>query len=167
MAATLQFNLTGGSSNTDPDSSLGGVMSTTQVSSTALNNIFDNVDPTEASTGDTEYRFIDVYNSGDATATSVQIYISSNTTSTDTEIQIGQDATNNPHLSSANLETLSNESTAPASPVIIFGTHASGDELDLTDIPSGSAARICIKRVVSAAAGNTSADTATISVIYA
>lgn len=167
MAATLQFNLTGGAGNSDPDASLGGVMSTTEISTTALNNIFDDVDPTEAGTGDTEYRFIDVYNSGDETATSVEIYISSNTSSADTELTIGQDATNNPHLSSADLETLANESTAPASPVITFGLYPEGGKLSLDDIAAGSAARICLKRVVSASATNTSEDTCTIAVVYA
>lgn len=167
MAATLVFRLTGGSSNSDINASLGGVMSSTSVSSTALNNIFDDVSPDEAISGDTEYRFIDVYNSGDDDATSVQIYISSNTTSTDTELQIGQDATNNPHLAATSLETLSDESTAPADPVVSFGTHDSENKLSLSDIPAGYAARICLERVVSSSAGNTSSDSATLAVIYA
>lgn len=167
MAATLQFNITGGASNTDVDASLGGVMSITQMSATALNNIFDDVDPDEATSGDTEYRMIDIYNAGDAAATSVEVYISSQTSSADTELQLGQDATNNPHTSGASLETLSNESTAPASPVITFGTHGDGAKLSLSDIPAGQAARICLKRIVSSSAENTSEDTATISIVYA
>lgn len=167
MAATLQFNITGGASNTDVDASLGGVMSSTGVSATALNNIFDDVSPDKASAGDTEYRMVDVYNSGDAEATSVEVYISSNTSSSDTELQLGQDTTNNPHTAVASLETLSNESTAPATPVITFGTHDSDNKLSLPNIPAGEAARVCLKRVVSASAGNISEDTATLSVIYA
>ena len=167
MSATIELRLTGGSTNTDPDASLGGVMSSEVVSVTALNNIFDNIDPTEAGTGDTEYRFIDVYNSGDEAATSVEIYISSQTSSTDTSLELGQDATNNPHTSVADLETLSNESTAPASPVITFGEHPVGDKLVLSDIPAGQASRICLKRIVSALATNTSNDTATIAVVFA
>lgn len=167
MSATLEFRLTGGASNTDINTSLGGVMSSEAVSSTALNNIFDNVDPDEAVAGVTEYRMIDVYNSGDAAATGVEFYISSNTTSSGSVLYIGEDATNNPHSAAADLETLSNESTAPASPTISFGTHDSTDKLPLNDIPAGSAARICLKRVVSAGAGNTSEDLASIAVIYA
>jgi len=60
MAATLEFRLTGGSSNSDPDQSLGGVTSSNEISSTAMNNLFDNVTPTEASSGDVEYRAIDI-----------------------------------------------------------------------------------------------------------
>ena len=167
MAATIVLRLTGGAVNTDPDASLGGIMSSEGVSATALNNIFDDVDPTEAETGDTEYRFIDIYNSGDAAATSVEIYISSQTSSADTSLELGQDATNNPHVSGADLETLTNESTAPASPVIVFGEHPVGSKLSLSDIPAGQAARICLKRIVSAAATNTSNDTATLAVVFA
>lgn len=167
MAATLEFRLTGGASNSDVDTSLGGVMSSTEVSSTALNNIFDNVNPEERVSGDTEYRMIDVYNSGDAAATSVEFYINSNTTSSGSVLYAGEDATNNPHTAAADLETLSNESTAPASPIISFGAHDSADKLPLNDIPAGSAARICLKRIVSAGAGNTSEDLANIAVIYA
>lgn len=57
MAATLVFRLTGGASNSDPDASLGGVMSNTEISGTALNNLFDDVSPDEATSGSTEYRF--------------------------------------------------------------------------------------------------------------
>ena len=167
MSAVLELRLTGGASNTDINTSLGGVMSIEAVSSTALNNIFDNVAPDEAVAGDTEYRMIDVYNSGDADASSVEFYISSNTTSSESVLYAGEDATNNPHAAAADLETLSDESTAPASPVVSFGTHDSADKLALDDIPAGSAARICLKRVVSAGVGNTSEDLANIAVIYA
>jgi hypothetical protein len=167
MPATLVFRLTGGAGNSDPNSSLGGVMSSTSLSETALNNLFDNVTPDEASSGETEYRMIDVYNSGDATATSVELYIDPNTSSSDTSLEIGQDATNNPHTSAADLETLSNEGTAPASPVIAFSTHGTGSELSLPDIPAGQAARIGVKRIVGAGAVNTSSDTATLKVQYA
>lgn len=167
MSATLVFRLTGGASNSDVDASIGGVMSSNELSSTSLNNLFDNVTPAEATSGDTEYRMIDVYNSGDAAATSVEIYISSQTSSADTSAEIGEDATNNPHASSSDLETLANESTAPASPVIVFAEHPEGTKLSLDDIPSGEAARIAVKRIVSSAAGNTSSDSMTLSVQYA
>lgn len=167
MAASLQFRLTGGASNSDPDASLGGVMSSNQVSSTSLNNLFDNVEADEATSGDTEYRMIDIYNAGDATATSVEIYFSSQTSSADTSIELGEDATNNPHLAAASLEVLANESTAPASPAVSFSAYTSASSLSLDDIPAGRAARICLKRIVSSSAGNTSSDTCQIEVVFA
>lgn len=74
MPAQIQLRLTGGAANADPDASLGGVMSSEQLSATALNNLFDNVSPGESEDGDTEYRAIDLYNVGDATACSIQIF---------------------------------------------------------------------------------------------
>lgn len=167
MAATLVFRLTGGSANADPNASLGGTMSNVSVSGTSLNNIFDDVLAAEAVAGDTEYRFIDLYNSGDATATNVKFSISSNSTSPDTELTAGQDATNNPHLASASLELLANESTAPASPAIVFALHPEGTELSLSNIDAGSAARICLKRVVTAGADNIASDSCTLTCTYA
>lgn len=167
MAATLVFRLTGGASNSDPDASLGGVMSSTEISGTALNNLFDDVTPVQATSGITEYRMIDIYNSGDAEATSVELYTDPNTSSTDTSLELGHDATNNPHASGADLETLANETTAPASPVIAFAVHDSGSKLTIPNIPSGQAARVSVKRIVSAGATNTSSDSATLKVQFA
>lgn len=50
LATDILFYLTGGTGNTDPNASLGGVISTTQVSATALHNLFHYVSP-EAATG--------------------------------------------------------------------------------------------------------------------
>ena len=47
MAAVLEYFLTGGAANADPDASLGGDTSSVNVNSTALNNLFDNVLPPE------------------------------------------------------------------------------------------------------------------------
>ncbi len=52
MAADLIFTLTGGASNSDPDASLGGVGSSQELSGTPLNNLFDNVEPDEATSGE-------------------------------------------------------------------------------------------------------------------
>ena len=152
MAATLEFRLTTGG--------LGGAATGTAVSATALNNIYDDVDATEASAGDTEYRAIDVYNTGDATATSVEIYMSSATTSTDTQLDMGVEST---HL---NVTTsTANESTAPAA--VTFANRTSGASLAIDSIPAAEYARVWLRRVVSASATNTSNDTGTIEVGYA
>ncbi len=167
MPAILQLRLTGGAANSDPAASLGGVMSANQVSATAMNNLFDNVDPDEASAGDTEYRAIDVYNAGDAAATSVSVHMSTETSSTDTALDLGHDATNNPHTAAWAGETIADEDTAPAAPVITFGHHVAANKLSLPDIPAGEACRVWLRRVVSAAAGNTSNDQGTFRAEYA
>ena len=96
MAANLVLRLTGGASNTDPNASLGGVMSSTELVDGQLNNLYDNVSPEEASSGMTDYRALDVYNTGDATSTSVSIFLSSETPSSYTSIDLGYDSVNSP-----------------------------------------------------------------------
>ena len=57
-ASSLKLYLSGGAANSDPDASLGGAKSSVAVSSSSLNNIFDDVTGTEAGAGDVEYRCI-------------------------------------------------------------------------------------------------------------
>jgi len=163
MAAVIEFRLTGGASNNDPDVSLGGVMSSHTLSETPMNNLFDNVLPEEADNGDTEYRAIDLYNSGDAAATAIEMYMSSETTSTDTHLEFGTN--NTPHDGSDQGDTIADESTAPSG--ITFDHHLTGNRLSLTDIPAGQAIRVWISRVVAEGAANTNNDTGTIAVDYA
>lgn len=169
MAAVLEFRLTGGASNTDPNASLGGAMS----SSAMPTNLFDDVSADEASAGDTEYRAIDVYNSGDATATSVVIYMDPETSSPDTQIDLGYDTVNSPR-DPANDATspppsIPDESTAPTDGTnpITFGHYVAGAGLTLPDIPAGQAVRVWLKRTVAAGATNTASDTGTLKVEYA
>lgn len=169
MAAILEYRLTGGATNTDPNASLGGVMSSTGITDGVVENLFDNITPDEASAGDTEYRAIDIYNSGDATATSVALYISSETPSAGTQIDLGVETSNSPHASDAALPTIPDESTEPTdgtAPVAF--THAtSASKISLVDIPAGEATRIWIRRTVAASTTNLSGDNATISVEFA
>ena len=51
MAASIVLRLTGGSSNSNPRLSLGGVGSSIEVSTIVLNNLFDNVTPEVAESG--------------------------------------------------------------------------------------------------------------------
>ncbi len=167
MAASLQFRLTGGSSNTNPNASLGGVMSSVQISATALNNLFDNVQPDEASAGESEYRALDLYNAGDTPATSVEVYTSIQTTSPDSLVDIGYDVSAGSHQTNANLETVANEDTAPSSPSITLAQRLVGSELSLPDIAVGQAVRVWFRRVISPGAANISNDSFTFNAKYA
>ena len=158
MAATLQFRLTGGASNSDPNASLGGVASTTQLSGTPLNNLFDNVLAAEAAAGRIEYRAISLHNAGDAAATLVKIWIDTDTTSASTEIDIALDA---------GTQSIVDESTAPSSPALSFSHPAVGSKLSISDIAAAGAQRVWIRRTVTAAAGNLSNDAAILKVEYA
>lgn len=144
----------------EPNNSLGGTAGTTQVSSTALNNIFDDVTAAEATAGDVEYRAIDLYNSGDAAATAVNIWISSETTSPDTQLDMGIEAS-----PVGSTTSIADESTAPTG--VTFAHYTSASKLSVPDIPAGSYARVWIKRTVTAGATNTSNDQGTIAWEYA
>lgn len=158
MAATLQFRLTGGESNSDPNASLGGVASTTQLSGTPLNNLFDNVLAAEAAAGCIEYRAISLHNAGDAAATVCKIWIDSDTTSPSTEIDLGLDS---------GTQSIVNESTAPSSPTITFSHPTAGSKLSIPDIEAAGAQRVWIRRTVTAGAANLANDSTTIKVEYA
>jgi len=158
MAATLELRYTGGASNSNANASLGGVRSSVALSSTPLNNLFDDVSAVESAAGDTEYRALDLYNSGDAAATSVTVYLDPDTSSADTRLDLG------PNALESSL-SVANESTAPAA--IVFATYNTSSRMSVPDIPAGQGYRIWFKRVVNAGAANTSADTATIKWEYA
>jgi len=152
MAATLQFRLT--------TNGLGGAATTNQLSATALNNLFDNVSPDEASAGDAECRALDVFNAGDATAAAVAVYCNG-TTSPGTDILFGLEA------SPLNSTTaIADESTASAIDGS-FAAYTSASKLPLPDIPAGSYARLWIKRTVAAGTGNLSLDETTLGIEYA
>lgn len=163
MAATLEFRLTGGSDNTDPDASLGGEMSSEKLSSTAMNNLFDNVSPAEAADGDVEYRAIDVYNSGDAEAQSVEIYMSAETSSPNSKLDFYNDDTT--HDGSDQDDEIADESTEPDG--ASWSHHTDSSKMALPNIPAGKAARLWIRRTISEGADNTNNDQGTIAVDYA
>lgn len=167
MASVLQLRLVGGASNSTPEDSLGGIMSSNQVSATAMNNLFDNITADQASAGHVDYRAVDLYNAGDATAESVVFFIDSETTSEDTALDIGHDATNNPHVAVWDGETIVNETTAPSAPVITFNHTLTGNKLSIPDIPVGEAARIWIRRTCVAGAENIAGDSARFACQYA
>ena len=160
MAAILVWRLTGGASNSDPNASLGGVRSSNALSATALNNLFDDVSPAESAAGDTEYRALDLYNSGDATAGGVVVFMSTETTSSGTQLDFGIEAS--PINSSL---SVANESTAPAG--VSFAHYTSGSKLSLPDIAASSGCRVWFRRVVDAGAANLNPDQGTFTAEYA
>ena len=175
MAAVLEFRLTGGSDNTDPNASLGGAMSSTTITSGQLNNLFDDVQPDEASSGDSEYRAIDVYNSGDAEAVSVSLYISSeNNQYPDIKLDLGYDtvlgARDPSNDGTSPPPSIADEDTAPndaGGNPISFDHYDSDSPLSLPNIPVGYAVRVWVRRDVTAGTGNIASDSATLTVKYA
>ena len=85
----LELYLSGGATNTDPELSLGGIISNTQVPSPILHNVFDKIVGEESSAGDTEYRVIYIRN-GNSTLNGERwrVYLTSNY---ENQISIGLD----------------------------------------------------------------------------
>ena len=75
-ADDISIVLSGGSTNINPNESLGGDPSGTPVTDAILNNLFDDVSSDESEEGSEEYRCIYIFNDGDTTVYDVQVYIS-------------------------------------------------------------------------------------------
>ena len=144
----LKYLLSGGASNNDPNASLGGAVSSTEVTDNTLNNLFDDISGDEHEAGDTEYRAIFVKNAhATDTAYNVKIWIESNTTAADDSIQIGKESA----LGSP-IQTITNESTAPTG--ITFSTaDGQSNAISIGNMAAGQVMGIWVKRIVTA--GNT------------
>ena len=160
VAGDIDFFLSGGAGNTDPDASLGGVISTTQLTDNVLNNLWDDVSGAESSPGDTEYRCIYVVNShGSLTLQGAVIWISTNTSDPASAISIalageGRDAT---------AETIADESTAPSGETFTQPT-SFGAGLSLGELAFGERYAIWIRRVIPSSQSAQSNVTYTLSV---
>ncbi len=144
LSTDIQYRLSGGASNSDPNASLGGAISSTA----AGTNIFDNVSSAEASAGDTEYRCLYIRN-GHATLTmqSAKVWIQSNTPSADTAvaIAIAGEGIN------GTAETIANENTAPSGESFVTAVDEA-NAISIGNIPPGQHIAIWVRRVVNASA---------------
>jgi hypothetical protein len=157
----IKYYLSGGATNTDPNASLGGAISTTELVDDTLHNLFAKVGAAEALAGSTKYRALYVKNENASSLTFQDIvaYISSQTTSGDTSIEISvatEDA-------DATIQTIVNENTAPTGQTYISAVGVAEGQ-DLGDLDAGSYRGVWIKRVVTAGATAYGSDTATIGV---
>jgi hypothetical protein len=154
MAADLQFNLTGGASNSDPDASLGGVGSSAEITDPAEGNMFDSVLAREVVSSDlVEYRAMDIYNAGDATAVNVEFFI------TDT---VSSESTLYTWYESSPGQSIDDELTEPAGAT--WTQPLLGSRLSLANLTAGSKHRIWVRRTVDQDASDISPDTATYNV---
>lgn len=159
IADDIKFFLSGGTSNTDGDASLGGAISTTEVSP-SVNELFDVVSGNEAQSGDTEYRCVYIKNDHPSlTLFGALVFIQNNTDSTDTsaEIALGSSAIDGVE------QTIANEGAEPTSTT--FDTAAGeSNALEIGDIPAGEHKAVWVKRIVSAGAAAFNSDGMTIGV---
>lgn len=156
VAADIDFRLSGGGANADPNASLGGIKSSTEVGT----NLFDTVASGEASAGDTEYRCLYVHNShGTLTMLNAVIWIQTNTPSTDSTLDIGAGTS----AINGTEQTVADESTAPSG--VSFSAAANeGAAVALGDIPAGEHKAVWVRRTISAAAAAYTGDGGTLRV---
>lgn len=151
MAASLFFHLTGGAANADPDLSLGGTGSSVRLSITALNNLFDSVNPDEiAGVALVEYRAIDLVNEGDAEARNVQFYLT-DTPNIESRLDTWYDSTGT--------QSIPDESTEPAG--ASWTQPLAGAKESLGNLAVAGTHRIWVRRTVDANATNINDDTGT------
>ena len=142
IASEIQYRLSGGAANSNPNASLGGVKSSTAWTST----LFDDVSSAEATAGSVEYRCFYVHNAN-ATLTLIapKVWIQTNTPSATTTVAIGLGSS----VQGGTEQTVANEATAPSA--VSFtepADFASG--IALGDIPAGGHRAVWIRRTVNA-----------------
>lgn len=165
LAADIQYRLSGGAGNSNPNASLGGAMSSTA----AGDSLFDNVSSAEASAGRIEYRCIYVRNNHATLALeNAKVWIVSNTPSAQTAVAIGVGtaAVNTAEQDVTTFSPIGTEQTAPVG-VSFQAAATEGAALLLnstTGIPAQQYKAIWIRRTVDAGAAAYNNDTFTIRV---
>ncbi len=174
-AAEILYRLTtatgpGNSTAGTPGTSLGGFASTTQVSGTAQNNLFDDVSGAESSAGSTEYRAVAVHNSNTAnTLQAPTAYITSEVAGGG-NIAIAVDTTATSPLGSSTAQLLGGTGateTAPGAAVtgLAYGSPTTaGTGLAMGDIPFGNVKGLWVRRTVAAGTTALNSDGVTLNV---
>lgn len=166
-AADMKFYLSGGSSNSDPAASLGGEISTSEITSDVLNNLFDNVTPAQLADGSIDYRcfYIKNTNATDAIA-DLAVWIETQTTSADTVIDIQLDPAGISDGTSPSAIVLSpnEEDTDPG---VDFAPSPSPVDYDtglnIGTLNAGECIAVWVRRTVSAG-GTAGSDTCTLKI---
>lgn len=147
VAGDIKKYLSGGAGNSDPNASLGGVISTTEVVDDSANNLFDVADAAEALAGSVKYRAIFIKNThGTLTLINPVVYIDSETTSAETDIKIAlADESGSP------IETIADEDTAPVGPTF-YDADGVGNGLSLGNLAPGAVKGVWLKYTINASA---------------
>lgn len=148
-ASDIKVYLSGGAGNADPNASLGGAISSTELVSNSVNNLFALAPAAEADAGSVKYRAVFVKNThATLTLISPKVYIASNTPSPTTAVKIGLALeTGSP------IDTIANEDTAP-DPAVTFVTAADfANGISLGNLAPGETKGIWIEYTINAGTG--------------
>ena len=158
-SSNIKFYLSGGTSNSNVNASIGGAKSSTEVADDQLHNLFDKTLGTESTAGDIEYRCIYVKNThGSLELELAKIWISTNTSSSANVIAIALDGAGK----GGTAETETDENVAPTVEKFSNPTSYSGGlSLDGggTGLGAGVAYPIWVRRTI--AAGQVAVDNVT------
>lgn len=164
IAATdIVLRLSGGASNTDPDASLGGAMSTAPggvITTAQLNNLFDDVSGDQAAAGDVNYRAFFIENDhASLTLSNIKLWINTVSPSPDTAFAIAlcEEGKNSA------IEVEADEVTPPSGESFSSPTNKAAG-LSLPDLDAGDYIGIWIRRTVSASASAVASDGPTLRV---
>lgn len=148
QSSDIKVYLSGGADNTNPNLSLGGVISTTELVDNTLHNLFAKVSAAEALAGSVKYRGVYVKNEhASLTYEDILAYISAQTTSPDTsaKISVADEGKN------VSMQVIGDEDTAPIGEV--FSTaDGVGNGLSMGSLDAGDYIGIWIERTVDAGA---------------
>lgn len=131
----------------NPNDSLGGFMSSTQLTAATLNNLFDDVSGDENAASDVEYRCIFFHNShGTLALQAPKLWIASETAGGATAA-VALDGTGvvAAGLATAQAERVANENTAPTGEAFSAPT-TKGTGIAVADIPAGSCVGVWVRR---------------------
>lgn len=155
VAADIDFHLSGESGNSDPNASLGGAQSNTEIVDATVENLFDNVTGDEGAAGDIEFRCFFVKNNhGSLTLEGATLWKVSPVPATDDEnlVELGLDPSGITTQGSTDQpENIGTEDTPPSGIVFTEPLNKAGGLL-IGDIPAQSVAAIWVKRTIVAGA---------------
>lgn len=157
VSTDIQHLLSGGAANANPNASLGGAVSATQITDNVDNNLFDDVTSAEAAAGSVEFRGYYAKNAhATIPLTDARVYISQATTSTDTELDIAIAA----EAVDTTMATIATETTVPTSVTFTRPTtYAGGLQLNSsTGLAAGSRRGFWVRRTVTAGAAAAAGD---------
>lgn len=146
--------LSGGSSNTDPEASLGGEMSSEVVSRDSVSDLFDDILPDQSAVGRVDYRCVYIYNdSATDDFESVVAFISIQSISPETTIELGVDPAGVGDGTSTGVATvIAEETDVPTG--VSFSLADEVSPVALGDLAPGEAIAFWIKRTVTAGASD-------------
>lgn len=138
----------GNTTASTPDASLGKYVSTTQVSGTALNNIFDNISGEENAASEAEYRCIFVHNShATLTLLNAVVYMTSDVAGgANVALSVDTTAASAVGSSTAQAKQIVDENSAPVSQTFVDTPVSRATGLALGNIGPGQVRAVWIRR---------------------